>query len=334
MGGNDVRGVETLLTITHRQRHVQGGQAQGGQLRHRPRPGAAQHAVGAGVGLLHGGQVVQDVVARTQALRGPVIQGVLQGGPHRRVLAPAGEVEDLEALREAGQGGAHDLVEVLGAQGAARDQEGRGLGIQPQGGGPLEPGGALALGGGALGDQVGHGRTQRQAGHLGAAVGGAQGRGGEGQAHRGGPGGPQPVGQAGAGVLLVDDHRDTGLAGSQVGGGGDVATEPHHHVGPQTPDGLGRGGDRPVEAGGQAQQVHRGTPGHGDPGDQGQLQPGGGDEVGLQPLGGAQDQDLGVRVPAQGGVTQGVGGGQQGVDVPRRAATREQDAQWPGRGGR
>ena len=254
----------------------------------------------------------------------------LQGGAHGDVLVLAGQVQHLQASGQGVQGLAEDLVEVLGSQRAARHQERGHVGVESQRLGAVDAGTMSPLSGGALRRQVGDGRAQWQPGHLGTPLGGLEAGRCEGQRHRLGPGRPQAVGQAGAGVLLVDDDRHAGLPGGQVGGGGDVSAEADDDVGLHGLDGLGGCADRFSQPVRQTQQVPAGASRQGDPGNQGQLEAGLGNQAVLQPLGGPQDEDLRAGVTSQRRVLQGRGRGQQRVDVAGGASTGQQHPQGPG----
>src|SRR5690606_3825012 len=188
--------------------NIDGRQPQRGQLAARPGPGAAEHEVGGGVGAGHVVEVGTHVVVPQPGGR----------AAHRLVLAVAGEVEHLDPGLVQGRGAGGDgVVDALRAEGAAGDEQRGALRVEPEGGGT---GTAAGRGvGGALGDEVGDGRAQRQPGERGPRQRGA----GEGDGDVPGPAGAEAVGQPGPGVLLVDDDRHAQAAGGEVGRGGEVA---------------------------------------------------------------------------------------------------------------
>ena len=254
----------------------------------------------------------------------------LEGGAHRGVLVLTGQVQHLQAGWQGVQRLAQDLVEVLGPQGSARHQQRGQVGVESQRLSALDAGLAGPLVRGTLRDQGGDGRAQRQSCDLGAALGGLETGRGEGQGDGLGPGGAQPVGQAWAGVLLMDDDRNPGLPGGQVSGGRHVAAEADDDVGLDLLNGLSSRADRLAQPVRQTQQVTTGAPRQRDSGDQGQLQAGLGHEPLLQSLGGPQDEDLRAGVTAQGRVPQGRSRGQQRVDVAGGAPAGQQHPQRPG----
>ena len=219
---------------------------------------------------------------------------------------------------------------MLGPQGTARHQQRGQVGVESQRLGALDAGSAGPLAGGPPRHQGGDGRAQRQSCDLGAALGGLETGGGEGQGHGLGPGGAQPVGQPRAGVLLMDDDRHPGLPGGQVGRGRHVAAEADDDVGPDRLNGLRGRADRLSQPVRQTQQVSAGTPRQRDPGNESQLQAGLGHQPLLQPLSGPQNEDLRVRITTQGRVLQGRGRGQQRVDVAGGAPAGQQYPQRSG----
>jgi hypothetical protein len=300
--------VEPLLAVADRQRHVDGGDAQGGELADGARAGTAQHEVGEGERLLHLPQVLAHVVALGAG-------HAAHGGADGLGLAGAGEVQHLRAGGEhlaglGGDGGVHRDR----AEGSAGDQQGDPVGLEAELGGGAA---AHALGiGGTLGEQTGDLRAQRQAGDLGARQAGA----GEGDRDGGGTPGTEPVGQPGAGVLLVHDHRDGAGAGGQVGGGGHVAAEADHHLRADLVDGVPGGLHGGAQQAGQPEPVGGGAARQRHLGHQQQLDPPLGHQPGLQPFRGAEGDHAQVGVAAP----QLLGDGEQRVDVTGRPAAREQ----------
>ena len=143
---------------------------------------------------------------------------------------------------------------------------------------------------------------------------------GEGDPDTGGEAGAEPVGQAGPGVLLVDDDRRAAAPGSEVGRGRDVAAEADDDLGAGAVDGVLGGTHRAAQVGRQPQQVTGGTPRERHLGHLEQRVAALGHEPRLQPGGGAQGGDDHVGVAA----AQAVGQGEQRRDVPGGAATREE----------
>ncbi len=136
------------------------------------------------------------------------------------------------------------------------------------------------------------------------------------------PARPEPVGEAGAGVLLVDHHGHPAAARREVGGRRDVAAEADDDVHPLVDRRLRRR-DRVAEPAGQAQEVDGGAPGQRHARQDAQVQAVRRHEVRLEPLRRAQHREPGVRVPAADLVRDG----EQRVDVARRAAAGQQDVQ-------
>ena len=135
------------------------------------------------------------------------------------------------------------------------------------------------------------------------------------------PAGAEPVGDAGAGVLLVDDDRHAPAPRGEVGGRADVATEADDDLGRGLVDGGAGGGDRGPEVAGQAQQVTARPPRQRDLGHEAQVDAAGRHEPGLETLPGAERGDAHVGVAAP----QGVGEGEQRRHVAGAAPSREQD---------
>ena len=252
--------------------------------------------------------------------------GTLQRATHRGVLAASGQVQHLEPLGQGRQGLGHDLVETLRAQGATGDQQRGGAGVQAQRLGTFFAGACLELRRALRGNEISDRRTQRQSGHLRAPVARGERGGGEGERHRLGPARSQPVGQPWAGVLLVDDHRNPCLARSQVGRGGHVSAEADHDVGLDALNGLTSRTHGTTQARRKPDQSRPGPPRHGHTRHECQLVAGLRDEVCLQPLLGAQHEQLGVPAAGQAGLAQRRGRGQQRVDVTGGSSSGQQHA--------
>lgn len=116
---------------------------------------------------------------------------------------------------------------------------------------------------------------------------------------------PSLVGQAGPGILLVDDHRHAAATRGKVGGRGDVAAEADDDVRTDALDRSLRRAHGPGETAREHDEVRAGTAGQGHARHVRQGVPGLGDQPVLQTLLGAQDQDLHLLA---GGVRAGPGG--------------------------
>src|SRR5690606_17404601 len=210
--------------------------------------------------------------------------------------------------------GGDRLVQALRAEGAAgREQHGAGR-IQ------AEAAHCLVAAGGAV--QVGDGLAHR---HPDAARAG-QGRAVEGGEHCGGTAGTEPVGESRAAVRLMDDERDAQGARGEIGGRAHVAAEAGDHVDLSV---LQEGAHGAQGAGEAAREAQCGTVRAAREGhllDRDELEAGRGDEIRLEPLGGAEHGDLRLRSAG----AELIGGGQQRGDVAGAAATGEEDARGGG----
>src|SRR5690606_34375573 len=144
----------------------------------------------------------------------------------------------------------------------------------------------------------------------------------EGGEHGGVAAGAEAVGEPRATVRLVD-HDGQALRGrGEIGRRADVAAVAGDHVDPSLAQKGAHGLQRAGEAPGEAQRRPVRTAREGDLLDGDELEPGGRDEVRLEPLGGAEHDDLGLGAAA----ADLRGGGQQRGDVSGAAAAGQEDA--------
>ena len=120
-GGHDVGGVEPLLPVADRQRHVDGRQAHRGQLAHRVGAGPGDHEVGRGVGEVHAVGVGRHDVGRA---RRRSVSGA------NSLPAPVRCSTCTPAARSAGTRASNGRVEPLRAERAAGDQHRRPLRVR------------------------------------------------------------------------------------------------------------------------------------------------------------------------------------------------------------
>jgi hypothetical protein len=116
------------------------------------------------------------------------------------------------------------------------------------------------------------------------------------------------VGQAGAGVLLVDDDRYAASSGREVGGRRHVATETHDHLGVHRGDRGVRRGHGAAERTREPEQVGRRAARHRHLGDEREVVAAGRDQARLEALRRAQRDDPHVGLAP----SQAVGKSQQG----------------------
>ena len=218
-----VRRVQTLFTVTNRQRHVDAGQAQGLHLGHGSRARTTHDEIRDSQRILHRRQVVDHVPAVRQS-------GVLDSCANRLVLATARQVYDLRAFRQRVRRTRHRLVDVQGSQGAARHQQRGRIRVDAEALRRLAARLGSALRIRAAVRKLSDRRTQRQARHDRVAVARLQRRGGERQSDDRRVACAHLIRQTGARVLLVNDDRDTRALRRNVRGRRHVAAKTDEHV--------------------------------------------------------------------------------------------------------
>ena len=201
------------------------------------------------------------------------------------LVAP--DVQHLDAGCEQLAGGVQGgVVEAARALGSAADQQHRQFGMQAEAValGSLP---AQASGGGQFCDL----RADRQPLKTRAGQRGA----GEGGEHRGSEPCGDLVGDAGNGILFLDDHRDAQATGGQVGRHRDVAPEPAHHIRLGLPQDAFRGPHRAGQPERHLQQVEAGLSGQRHCGHEFEDEAGLRDDASLQAAGRADAGDLHLR---------------------------------------
>src|SRR5690606_31084695 len=239
--------------------------------------------------------VLEDAIARQP--------GVADGRAVSRDVQhlPAAAEHRLDALRDA-------LVEPPGTEGAARHEQRGSAGIE------LEQGERLRAGREAV--EVLDLAPQRQTHDTTVADAG----GGEDRADVRRVARAEPIGDAGAGVGLVEDERPLLARRRGVGGSGRVPAEAHDGVDPALAQDLARALDARLPPAGEAHRIRVRTARERQPRNRHELVAARGHEARLEPLGGSQHEHLGVGLP----LAQAVGGREQGVHVARGAPAGHQ----------
>ena len=167
-----------------------------------------------------------------------------------------------------------------------------------------------------------HGRDFAAHGHA-HMPGVAQRGAGEGHGHVPAQPRTHPVGQARAGVGLVDDDGDLPPPGGEVHGRADVAAHSHEDVRAGVVEDAPGLLDRAGEAAGQPQQIRGGPARERDAVNGGQLEPGGRNQPGLHAGGRSDGEQPGVGAR----IADGGGDGQQRIDMACRSAAGEDHGQ-------
>ena len=218
-----VCGIEALLAISDRQRHVDAGKAQGLHLSHGSRTRPTHDEVRDGQRVLHRRQVIDHM----PAIRAP---GSLNSGAYRLVLPAARQVHDLRPLGQSIRGTGHRLVHVQRTQRATRDEERRSVGVHAQALSGLT---ACLRGTSRILSTARQGRDRRTQGktrHDSAAAPRAQRRRRERQGNNCSIACTHLIREAGARILLVNNDRNTRALSRNVRGRRHVATKAHEDI--------------------------------------------------------------------------------------------------------
>ena len=211
--GREPARVEQLLPVlVVRIGHENGRQAADGDLRHRARPGAAQHQIGPGVGVAHFADEAHQAVIAVQVHFELLV--ALPGSGHGGEAALVQHLQRLSAAPAGDQVG-NQRIEGVGALAAAKHEQAQ----RPFLAAPA-----------AVGDPEDF-PAHRIAGEQYPPL--ARKSLGKGFINPRRPAADDPVGEPGNRVLFVDQHRDAQQAPGDRGRAGDIAAHADQAIGPQ-----------------------------------------------------------------------------------------------------
>ena len=220
---NVIRGVQLLLTITDGKRNIHAGQSECGHFGNRTRTRATHNQISNGKRIFHCGEVVNDVptISNTSCLHR--IADLL-------ILPLAGEVDNLHPFGQLSGDFHHRTVHIESPQGAAGDEQGLHIGVDPQ----LRGRGAsrrfTSFFGGTSGGKSLDGGTQRKTSHHSYSVFRLQRSRGESQSQGRCPARTDSVSESRTGVLLMDDDGKIHLSRGKICGSRNISAETNERI--------------------------------------------------------------------------------------------------------